>query len=96
MVLKTEVWKEVQRERVQCPKCLKHMTRRVLRWHHTCRTRGPIDMSDEAADSFRSKLCGKALEQLQKRLEARTPLTHDPLPLKPGALGVTATKSPSS
>ena len=102
-----EVWLAVQRERVQCPQCLRTMTRRILRWRHVCQDRGPLLVTSEQADRLREKLDEKADAALEKRLGANPvprrlqprppPLKHHPLPLK-GSSGseAGATGSPSS
>ena len=102
-VRRRDVWLAVQRERAQCPQCLRVMTRRVLRWRHRCQDRGPLMLTSEQADQLRAQLDEKAFGALEKRLgerplprrlKHRPPLKHHPLPLKGSEAG--ATGSPSS
>jgi len=99
-MLKTQVWSEAQRERVQCPACNKTVTRRVLRWRHVCPSaRLPILLSQEAAHAYESSLSEMALKQLQARLAAKLnepQRKHDPLPLKRPRGESDDTASPSS
>jgi hypothetical protein len=104
-VPRREVWEAVQRERVQCPQCMRTMTRRILRWRHRCQDRGPLMLTSEQADQLRAQLDEKAFGALERRLgerplprrlKHRPPLKHHPLPLK-GSSGseAGATGSPS-
>ena len=109
-LLRREVWLAVQRERVQCPQCMRVMTRRILRWRHVCQDRGPLKLTSEQADQLREKLDEKAFNALEKRLETnpvpqrlqprrppkQQPLKHQPLPLKESSAESGATGSPSS
>ena len=65
-VTKTELWIKLHKEKVECPGCHKTMTRRALRWTHTCKT-GPRVITDEEAEARRSRFEAKVMAQFAER-----------------------------
>ena len=67
MASKAEVWMQVHRQKVPCPRCGKVVTRRTLRWKHKCR-RAVVVLSDAQAEERRLQLEQRVLRDLMKRI----------------------------
>ena len=64
---KAEVWKQVHRQKVPCPGCGKVVTRRTLRWKHTCK-RAVAVLSEAQVQERRQKLEQRVIRDLLKRI----------------------------
>ena len=63
-VTKTELW--IKHHKVECPGCHKTLTRRALRWTHTCKS-GPRTITEEEEETRRARFEAKVLAQFAER-----------------------------
>ena len=64
---KADVWVQVHRQKVPCPGCGKVVTRRTLRWKHTCK-RAVAVLSEAQARERRQNLEQRVLRDLMNRI----------------------------
>ena len=65
-VTKTELWIKLHKEKAECPGCHKTLTRRALRWTHTCKS-GPRTITEEEEEARRARFEAKVLAQFAER-----------------------------
>lgn len=66
---KADIWREVHRERVPCPRCGKVVTRRTLRWKHVCGVGRRVLLESGRAEERRQELQVQSMRDLLRRLD---------------------------
>ena len=67
MLTKKELWTKVHQEKVACPGCDKVMSRRAIRWRHSCRGKGPRLIDEAEAEERRQKYAELTLKHFRDR-----------------------------